>query len=147
NRISVGIVTFEPFFSNRTGLVCCTDPPKPQDSGMTYLVIKYDLRAPAFGASAPALYRAAVEQCSWADRHGFGTVMLAEQHGSDDGYLPSPVALGCAIAAVTEQIRIRVQALIAPFHDPLRLAEDLAVLDLLSAGRAEITAAGGYVPQ
>lgn len=114
---------------------------------MTYLVIKYDLRAPAFGTPAPALYRAAVEQCAWADRQGFGTLMLAEHHGSDDGYLPSPIGVGCAVAAVTEQIRIRVQAMILPFHDPLRLAEDLAVLDLLSNGRAEITAAGGYVPQ
>ncbi len=113
---------------------------------MTYLVIKYDMRAPAFGASRQALYQAAVEQCAWADRHGFGTVMLAEHHGSDDGYLPSPLLLGGAIAAVTERIRIRVQALILPLHDPLRLAEDIAVLDLLSGGRAEITAAGGYVP-
>jgi len=113
---------------------------------MTYLVLKYDLRAPAFGTPTPELYRAAIEQCAWADRQGFGTLMLAEHHGSEDGYLPSPVALGCAIAAVTERMRIRVQAMILPFHDPLRLAEDLAVLDQISGGRAEITAAGGYVP-
>lgn len=113
---------------------------------MTYLVIKYDMRAPDLGTPIERLYGAAVEQCAWADHQGFGTVMLAEHHGSDDGYLPSPTGLGCAIAAVTRRLRIRVQAMILPFHDPLRLAEDLAVLDILSNGRAEITAAGGYVP-
>lgn len=112
---------------------------------MTYLVIKYDMRAPAFGADKAALYRAAIEQCQWADRHGFGTLMLAEHHGVDDGYLPSPLVMAAAVAAVTRTLRLRVQALILPFHDPLRLAEDIAVLDLLSAGRAEICAAGGYL--
>lgn len=113
---------------------------------MTYLVLKYDMRAPDFGAPREALYQAAIEQAAWADSQGFGTLMLAEHHGSEDGYLPAPIALASAIAAVTEEIRLRVQALIAPFHDPLRLAEDLAVLDIISDGRAEITAAGGYVP-
>lgn len=113
---------------------------------MTYLVIKYDMRTPAFGSPRETLYRAAIEQCAWADRHGFGTLMLAEHHGSDDGCLPAPAMLAGAIAAVTKSLRLRLQALILPFHDPLRLAEDLAVLDIVSGGRAEITAAGGYVP-
>lgn len=112
---------------------------------MTYLVIKYDMRAPTFSAGRHALYQAAIEQCRWADRHGFGTLMLAEHHGVDDGYLPAPIVLAAAVAAVTQNIRLRVQALILPFHDPLRLAEDLAVLDIVSGGRAEITAAGGYL--
>lgn len=112
---------------------------------MTYLVIKYDMRAPAFSVGRQALYGAAIEQCAWADRHGFGTLMLAEHHGVDDGYLPAPVVLASAIAAATKTLRLRMQALILPFHDPLRLAEDLAVLDIISGGRAEITAAGGYL--
>lgn len=112
---------------------------------MTYLVIKYDMRAPAFSTDKQTLYRAAIEQCAWADQKGFGTVMLAEHHGSDDGYLSAPLVLAGAIAARTEQIRLRVQAMILPFHNPLRLAEDLATLDIISNGRAEITGAGGYV--
>jgi len=112
---------------------------------VTYLVIKYDMRAPSFSVGRQKLYQAAIEQCSWADRHGFGTLMLAEHHGVDDGYLPSPIVLAAAVAAVTTKIRLRIQALILPFHDPLRLAEDLAVLDIISGGRAEITAAGGYL--
>jgi alkanesulfonate monooxygenase SsuD/methylene tetrahydromethanopterin reductase-like flavin-dependent oxidoreductase (luciferase family) len=112
---------------------------------VTYLVIKYDMRAPAFSVGPQALYQAAIEQCAWADRNGFGTLMLAEHHGVDDGYLPAPLMLAAAVAAVTKKIRLRVQALILPFHDPLRVAEDIAVLDIVSGGRAEITAAGGYL--
>ena len=112
---------------------------------MTYLAIKFDMRAPKFGAPIKTLYKEAISQCEWADNVGFGTVMLAEHHGSDDGYLPSPIVLASAIAARTKNIRIRLQALIAPFYDPLRLAEDLAVLDIISNGRAEVVIAGGYV--
>ncbi|MGI9289563.1 MAG: LLM class flavin-dependent oxidoreductase, partial [Pseudomonadales bacterium] len=112
---------------------------------MTYLVLKYDMRAPAFGTPKEALYQAAIEQSAWADQKGFGTLMLAEHHGTEDGYLPAPVVLSAAIAARTQHIRLRVQALILPFHDPIRLAEDLAIVDIISNGRAEATVAGGYV--
>ena len=112
---------------------------------MTCFVIKYDMRLPAIARPSPQLYAAAIAQGVWADRNGFGTLMLAEHHGSDDGYLPSPLLLAAAIAAQTERMRIRVQALILPFHDPIRIAEDMAVLDIISRGRAEVTVAGGYV--
>lgn len=112
---------------------------------MTYFVLKYDMRAPQPGAPIEALYGAALEQIAWADRNGFGTLMLAEHHGNDDGYLPAPLMLAAAAAARTERMRIRVQALILPLHDPIRVAEDLAILDLISRGRAEVTVAGGYL--
>ena len=54
------------------------------------LALRYDMRAPAFGAPAAELYPASVEQCEWADRLGFETVYLAEHHGADDGYCPAP---------------------------------------------------------
>lgn len=112
---------------------------------MTYFVLKYDMRAPPFGSPASSLYAAAIEQCAWADRNGFGTLMLAEHHGAEDGYLPAPLILASAAAARTCRMRIRVQALILPFHDPVRVAEDVAVLDIISGGRSELTVAGGYV--
>lgn len=112
---------------------------------MTYLVLKYDMRAPQPGTPVEQLYREAIAQAAWADANGFGTLMLAEHHGAEDGYLPSPMLLAAAIASRSCRMRLRVQALILPFHDPIRVAEDLAILDILSNGRAEVTVAGGYV--
>jgi alkanesulfonate monooxygenase SsuD/methylene tetrahydromethanopterin reductase-like flavin-dependent oxidoreductase (luciferase family) len=108
--------------------------------------LRYDLRCPAFGkADSAELMRTALEQCEWADRLGFATVILSEHHGSPDGYLPSPLVFGAAIAARTRNLRLVIGALIAPLHDEVRLAEDLAVLDLLSGGRVIPVVSGGYV--
>jgi alkanesulfonate monooxygenase SsuD/methylene tetrahydromethanopterin reductase-like flavin-dependent oxidoreductase (luciferase family) len=111
------------------------------------LALRFDLRAPDFGAPAAALYPAAVEMSAWADRLGFETVYLAEHHGAEDGYLPSPLVLGGAIAGRTTQLELHISALVITMHDPIRLAEDLAVLDLISNGRLSITAGMGYRPQ
>jgi alkanesulfonate monooxygenase SsuD/methylene tetrahydromethanopterin reductase-like flavin-dependent oxidoreductase (luciferase family) len=104
------------------------------------------MRAPAFGASLDTLYAAAVQMAEWADQHGFCEIGLSEHHGADDNYLPSPLILGAAIASRTKKVRIRISALILPLHDPLRIAEDLAVLDHISGGRIEIVVGAGYVP-
>jgi alkanesulfonate monooxygenase SsuD/methylene tetrahydromethanopterin reductase-like flavin-dependent oxidoreductase (luciferase family) len=70
---------------------------------------------------------------------------VSEHHSSPDGYLPSPIPMLAAIAARTTNVRLMIAALIAPFHDPLRLAEDMVVLDNLSKGRVDLIVAGGYV--
>lgn len=108
--------------------------------------IRFDLRNPAFSGVATAdRYRAALEMAEWVDRRGGLYVSLSEHHGCDDGYLPSALVMAAAIAARTSKVRIGINALIAPFHDPLRLAEDAAVVDLLSGGRLDLTIGGGYV--
>ena len=110
--------------------------------------LRFDLRNPAFAAvPSSERIRAAVEMAAWADEHGCVSISLSEHHGSDDGYLPSPVVLAAAMAARTRSTRIGIAALIAPFYDPLRLAEDLAVLDGISAGRIDLTVAGGYLAE
>jgi alkanesulfonate monooxygenase SsuD/methylene tetrahydromethanopterin reductase-like flavin-dependent oxidoreductase (luciferase family) len=109
--------------------------------------IRFDLRNPAFaGVGGAERYRSALDMCRWADDHGFDAVSVSEHHGTDDGYLPSPLAMAAAIAAVTRRVRIVVAAVVAPFQDPLRLAEDAAVVDLVSAGRLDIVVGAGYVP-
>jgi alkanesulfonate monooxygenase SsuD/methylene tetrahydromethanopterin reductase-like flavin-dependent oxidoreductase (luciferase family) len=114
---------------------------------MTDWVIRYDLRAPAFGPSTPAeLYAAALEQCAWADERDCVHVLLSEHHGVDDGYLPSPLVFAAAIAARTSRVRIRLSALVLPLRDPVQSAEDVLVLDQLSNGRIELICAAGYVP-
>src|SRR6266508_5913903 len=101
------------------------------------LALRYDMRAPAIGAPAADLYPAAVEQCALADAAGFDTVYLAEHHGAEDGYCPAPIVLASAIMGRTKRMTVHLSALIAVLHNPLRLAEDLAVLDLISGGRVE----------
>lgn len=108
--------------------------------------LRYALRQPEWmDTPLEHRYAACVEQCEWADKLGFSKVMLSEHHGSPDGYMPSPFVIGGAIAARTEAMRIHISAIIAPLHNPVRLAEDLAILDILSNGRVEPILAGGYV--
>jgi alkanesulfonate monooxygenase SsuD/methylene tetrahydromethanopterin reductase-like flavin-dependent oxidoreductase (luciferase family) len=109
--------------------------------------LRFDFRNPAIaGTSMADRYEAALDMVEWADGLGCVMVTVSEHHGSADGYLPSPIPMLAAMAARTKNVRFSVAALIAPFHDPLRLAEDLLVLDNLSRGRVDVTVAGGYVP-
>lgn len=109
-----------------------------------HLAMSFDMRAPAFGASPTVLYAAAVEQAAWADDVGFNVVSVSEHHGAEDGYLPSPIVLASAIAARTSRVAVRISALVVPLHNPLRVAEDLAVLDNISNGRLVIVIGAGY---
>jgi alkanesulfonate monooxygenase SsuD/methylene tetrahydromethanopterin reductase-like flavin-dependent oxidoreductase (luciferase family) len=113
-----------------------------------YVSLRFDLRNPAFaGTSMADRYEAAVGMAQWADNLGCpASVSMSEHHGSADGYIPSPAVILAAMASCTKEIRFTVAALIAPFHDPLRIAEDFCVLDNISRGRVDLIVAGGYVP-
>lgn len=109
--------------------------------------MRFDLRNPAgTGTTMAERYEAALDMAEWADRHGFYTLVLSEHHGSEDGFLPSALTMAAAMAARTRRIRIRVAALVAAFHDPVRLAEDAAVVDNISRGRLDLVVGAGYVP-
>src|SRR3954447_14123415 len=89
----------------------------------TSFVTRYDFRAP--GASPEQrgeLFARALEQAAYVDRHGQAALMLSEHHLSADGYLPSPLPVAAAFAAVTERISVSVAALLVNLYDPLRLA-------------------------
>lgn len=109
------------------------------------LSLRFDLRAPEFGSPPADLYASALDMCAEADAAGFDAVRFLEHHGSDDGYCPSPLVMAAAAAARTSRIRIRVRALVLPLHDPVRVAEDAAVADVLSRGRLELVIGAGYV--
>jgi alkanesulfonate monooxygenase SsuD/methylene tetrahydromethanopterin reductase-like flavin-dependent oxidoreductase (luciferase family) len=107
---------------------------------------RFDFRNPDIAETTMAdRYAAALDMVEWADALGCTTIGVSEHHGSPDGYLPSPIPMLAAMAARTSNVRFIIAALIAPFHDPLRLAEDLIVLDNLSRGRVDLIVAGGYV--
>jgi alkanesulfonate monooxygenase SsuD/methylene tetrahydromethanopterin reductase-like flavin-dependent oxidoreductase (luciferase family) len=83
----------------------------------------------------------------WAEHHGCVTVMVSEHHSSPDGYLPSPLVLASAIAARTTKVPIVVGALLLNFYDPIKVAEDMIVLDLVSNGRVSYVIGLGYRPE
>src|SRR6516164_3641035 len=128
---------------------CGPDADRAEDVAMSLMfLMRFDLRNPAIAKTSMAdRYAAALDMAEWADRVGCLSVVVSEHHGSEDGYLPSPLPMVAAMAARTERVRFGVAALIAPFYEPLRLAEDLLVLDHLSKGRVDLIVAGGYVRQ
>jgi alkanesulfonate monooxygenase SsuD/methylene tetrahydromethanopterin reductase-like flavin-dependent oxidoreductase (luciferase family) len=101
---------------------------------------------PATGLTFPQFYRRTLDQIVLAEQLGYDHVWITEHHFVDDGYMPSPLVVSGAIAALTERIMIGQDVMLLPFVNPVRLAEDLAVLDNLSNGRIMLGAGMGYVP-
>jgi alkanesulfonate monooxygenase SsuD/methylene tetrahydromethanopterin reductase-like flavin-dependent oxidoreductase (luciferase family) len=95
-------------------------------------------------AALTASYQTAIEMVAWGEQNGNVAAVLSEHHSSPDGYLPSPLLLASAMAARTETTFIVVAALLGLLYDPVRLAEDLAVLDHISAGRVLCVVGMGY---
>jgi alkanesulfonate monooxygenase SsuD/methylene tetrahydromethanopterin reductase-like flavin-dependent oxidoreductase (luciferase family) len=103
-----------------------------------------DRSAAERSAALTASYQAAIEMVVWGEQHGNVAAVLSEHHSSPDGYLPSPLLLASAMAARTETTLIVVAALLGLLYDPVRLAEDLAVLDHISSGRVLCVVGMGY---
>lgn len=109
--------------------------------------VLYDFRQmPDSSLSMPDIYARTLDQVRRVDELGFDGVWLTEHHFVEDGYLPSPLTVSGAIAAVTKNVRIAQDVLLLPHYHPVRLAEDLAVLDNLSNGRMMLGVGMGYVP-
>lgn len=89
-------------------------------------------------------YQAAIDMAAYADSMGFSGVNVEEHHVADNGWLPSPLTMAAAIAARTQRCNISIGALLVALYDPIRLAEDIAVVDLLSNGRLTFIAGMGY---
>jgi alkanesulfonate monooxygenase SsuD/methylene tetrahydromethanopterin reductase-like flavin-dependent oxidoreductase (luciferase family) len=110
-----------------------------------FFTLRFDFRNPSIsGTSMAERYAAALDMVEWADALGCVNITVSEHHGSADGYLPSPLPMVAAMAQRSVNARLMIGALIVPFHDPLRLAEDIAVIDNLSKGRVDLIVAAGY---
>jgi len=99
----------------------------------------YDFRNSAQWRQPPdRLYSEILDQIAWGENNGFDDVWLSEHHFIEDGYLPSILPAAAAIAARANRIRIASGVLLMPFHNPIRLAEDIATVDVISGGRFEL---------
>jgi alkanesulfonate monooxygenase SsuD/methylene tetrahydromethanopterin reductase-like flavin-dependent oxidoreductase (luciferase family) len=111
------------------------------------LGVVYDFRNPPdSGIPTPRLYAEILEQVTWLDGLDLDLVWFTEHHFVDDGYLPSWTPVAGAMAARTSRVRFSSDICLLPFTNPVRLAEDLAVLDNLSGGRIELGVGMGYAP-
>jgi len=109
--------------------------------------VAYDFRnPPESGLSHPQLYGAIIDQAAWLDQLGLDVAWFTEHHFVEDGYLPSWIPVAGAIAARTKHLCFCSDVCLMPFNHPIRLAEDLAVLDNISNGRIELGAGMGYAP-
>jgi alkanesulfonate monooxygenase SsuD/methylene tetrahydromethanopterin reductase-like flavin-dependent oxidoreductase (luciferase family) len=106
--------------------------------------MRFDMRAPEFGGSTTDLYRAAIEM---RGLRRLRAAVISEHHSSPDGYLPSPMVLASAMAARTDTMFISLAAALLAFYDPIRLAEDMNVLDIISNGRVSYVLGLGYRPE
>ena len=92
-------------------------------------------------------YREGLELAAEASRLGIDSIWASEHHGEPDGYCPSPVVACAALAVAAPNCRIGQGVALAPLHGhPMRMAEDLSVVDNLSGGRIEIGLGQGYRP-
>lgn len=90
-------------------------------------------------------YRLLLDGAKFADRNGFAAVWTPERHfHSFGGLYPNPSVTGAAVAAVTERIQIRAGSVVAPLHNPLRIAEEWSVVDNISGGRVGLSFASGW---
>lgn len=108
-------------------------------------VLQFDMRAAPFCPdTASERYSACIEMVKWADEHGISVVGFSEHHNTPDSFLSSPLMMAMSAATVSSKLAIAVSALQLPLHDPIRVAEDLALLDLVSNGRFVVTLGLGY---
>ncbi len=99
---------------------------------------------PGSGRSFGDLYHAMFRQIQRAEELGFDSIWLTEHHLTDDGYLPALMPMAAAIAARTTRVQIGTYVLLFPFYHPIKLAEDIAVVDVISGGRLRIGVGQAY---
>src|SRR3989454_1230888 len=91
-------------------------------------------------------YTEALEEVTKAEELGFDSVWMEEHHSVTNHYWPSPLVVLAGFATRTSRLTLGTDILVAAFHNPVRLAEDAAVLDVMSGGRFTLGIAIGYKP-
>src|SRR5262245_4959090 len=87
------------------------------------------------GESSETMIRDGLEDIKWADENGFSTIVFAEHHFFEDCWIPRPLQLATAAAAITHNVRVGTNIIILPLHHPVAVAEEAALCDIISGGR------------
>jgi alkanesulfonate monooxygenase SsuD/methylene tetrahydromethanopterin reductase-like flavin-dependent oxidoreductase (luciferase family) len=112
---------------------------------MLKIGINFDLRnPPGWRVDDARLYAFALELCEEAERLGADAIWCTEHHLSEDGYLPQPLTFLSAVAARTKKVRLGTAILLAPLRHPATVAEEAALVDVISGGRLELGIGAGY---
>src|SRR5688572_18188276 len=85
-----------------------------------------------------------IAEAQLAEASGFDSCFFGEHHQDRDGFLPSPLIVATAVAARTRTLRVGTSVILLPLHHPVRIAEDVITLDLVSKGRVVLGVGVGY---
>src|SRR5262245_48798197 len=119
--------------------------PAGRRGGFMEFGVLYDMRNPASsGIGRAELYAETLDHIEAIEELGFDTVWLTEHHSTDGDDLPSVLPMAAAVAARTSRVTIGTAVLLLPLHDPIRIAEDAAVVDVISNGRFRLGLGLGY---
>ncbi|MEH6581229.1 MAG: LLM class flavin-dependent oxidoreductase [Halioglobus sp.] len=114
-------------------------------SGSVNYGLWYDFRNPErWRQPFEDFYEQRFDQIVRAEQSGFDSCWLTEHHFCDDGYTPSPLVLASAIASRARSLRLGTNLMLLPLHDPVRVAEDVATLSLITRGRFDLGVGIGY---
>jgi alkanesulfonate monooxygenase SsuD/methylene tetrahydromethanopterin reductase-like flavin-dependent oxidoreductase (luciferase family) len=102
---------------------------------------------PASGKTTAQVYGEIIDAMVFAESLGFEGAFIFEHHFTDDGYVSSPLIAATAIAARTKRMRVGPDIAILPLYNPVKAAEDGAVLDVISNGRLDFGVGLGYRPE
>ena len=99
---------------------------------------------PPRGEDLPRCVDEVIEEAKLAEQAGFDSCFFGEHHQDKDGFLPSPLIVCTAVAAATTTLRVGTSVILLPLHHPVRLAEDVVTLDIISKGRVTVGVGLGY---
>jgi len=118
---------------------------KPADGATQQMIMMYR-NPPQWSRPVQELYRDLLDLCVLAEELGIDHLWTSEHHFHEDGWSPSQFPILAAIAARTRRIRIGTFVLLLPFHNPIRVAEDAATVDIISGGRLDLAVGPGSDP-
>jgi alkanesulfonate monooxygenase SsuD/methylene tetrahydromethanopterin reductase-like flavin-dependent oxidoreductase (luciferase family) len=113
---------------------------------MTHFGLVYSIEGGA-GDRSDTVFREAVEEIVLAEEVGLDSALISEHHFLENGFFPSPLIALSFIAARTKKIKFGPGVMLLPLYDPVHVAEDCAVLDIISGGRLILGVGQGYRPE